>query len=153
MSDNGSISDLEQRLSQSVEPVRAGLAAIEASINEHEEELGRLRLLRTKAKRLLSILDPETPLEKPKKKRELRAGNERRTQVFDFAVACFGGAAFSGPELRRQDGFEERVGVSSARLTQIIDMLHEEGRLRLDHIGSQSYPREKFFRVTADLGA
>jgi hypothetical protein len=136
--------NMSNALREAVAPVRERLEVLEREIAGHEARLKDLRDERTKARRIMEIIDPP-PAKKGTSRAQNRPAAERMDAVIAFAKKLYDGEPFSAPKLRKLDGYEEQVGLSESYLSKVLGDLHEQGRIRLTEIGKS---REKFFVLT-----
>lgn len=144
---NENIQGLLGNVLAAVQPVRDSLAKIEEEITEREAELSALRTARSQAKKVLAIIDPQAA--KPERKRAARGTNpERITEVIEFIRARFNGEGFSGSQVITHPEFRSELHLSNQYLHAIIKNAHEQGLIRLDHVGTERSPREKIYFLT-----
>jgi len=130
----------EQAMRQAVDPISQELTMIEERIGEMEAELSTLKAMRTKGLKLLAILDPEKAEPKKKTAREYRISEARLEQVMATLRSWNGDGVFNS------DQVAERTGIHVTTIHKVLKELHEQGRIRLDHMGG---PRNtsKFYAV------
>ena len=135
------MSDLDQTFKDAVLPISRELNVIEERIAEYEAELGTLRVLRTRGRKLLAVLDPSA--EQPK--REKRGGfrpisDEQVEKILGDIRNLNGGGTFTSPSV------SELTGIHTTTISKALKVLHDRGAIRLDHMGG---PRNttKFFAL------
>jgi len=128
------MSELEPLAPAALDPLREEMASTEQVITELEERLARLRVRRTALGRALGALDPQWAANhKPKKSKgktpHQRISATKRDQVLATIRERWPDDTFFSNDVAEATGFA-RSSILAALL-----ILHEQGHIRLDHLG------------------
>lgn len=145
---NGDISDMQRAMAATLDPVRAQLVLVEEAISERELELKELREIRAQAKKLLGVIEPPEP--KPVR----RGGGSGTRQISDAQVekvyqrivnSDYASDSFCAKDI------EGVVGIHQTTIHKALKALHDQGRLRLDHLGGPRHTT-RYFAVVGNDG-
>lgn len=128
-----------------LQPLRDEMARVEAEIGEHEKTLVELRKTRTSLGHALRGLDPQWAANhKPKRRKggghSYGVSEERLEAFLEVARERFDGQTLT------VTGMSEALGLHETTVSKLAKILHDSGRLQLDHMGG---PRksQKFYRL------
>lgn len=149
MSDsNGHAPALDTDLAAVLRPVQEQLAEIERELAEVEERAKELRAKRQRRLRILAVVTPQTSQEDTTPKPKSGGGKGISPEKLDEAIGLLRSHIGDFP-----DGYYGKQLLDSAwwpidqsRTSQIMRLLHKEGRLRLVRVGKKG---EKIYKVVA----
>ena len=129
---------VREQIAELAVPLREQFEAVEQSVELKQAELAELRTIRAELLRTLRHIDPS--FKKPMPKKDLNGGFKakqvaeetlQRVEVFLRAHDEEFPEGFAASPVSRHPEFEWSQATASAAL----NVLHDEGRLRLDHKG------------------
>lgn len=145
------IRELQQAIAGTLDPIRQQLAEIESLISELELELDELRKLRTAARKLLAVTDPEVPIRGRRSAqgattlpRTHPVAAAKLRAVEDHVRSTYGdGREFTGAEIDESGA----LPLKRPLIINALNQLHGDGVLRIDHLGQGG---RKFFRLVGE---
>jgi len=158
---------LTAAVAESLAPVRAHLATVDATIAEKEKELAELRAVRTLALRIIRAGDPNS--EEAKRPRQgpkgggttgKRIARETVDGILDELRRRFtpdddiySAGLAKNEDFTRAIGRGRSFGADAQIINTALKLLHEEGALRLDHVGGiGKASNAKVYRLTTGGG-
>jgi len=159
---------LTAAVAESLAPVRAHLATVEATIAEKEKELAELRAVRTLALRIIRAGDPNSEEAKRPRPGGSKGGGttgKRIARETVDAIAAelrrrftpdddiYAAGLAKNEDFTRALGRGRSFGADAQLINSALHLLHEEGALRLDHVGGTGKASNaKAYRLTTGGG-
>jgi hypothetical protein len=139
----------ETREAAYLEPLFDRWAKLNAEISAIEIQLGPLRKERTDLEIALRRLAPDWAAEhtnKPGPRTRREGGDhsspspERQQRVLDFLNEQFTGRTFAAKDV------SDEIGLHITTIHKVLKVLHEDGRIQLDHLGGPKQTT-RYFRT------
>lgn len=135
---NEKIKGLYETLAGLAPQMHHAVDSLQREIDAKQTELGELREAHSQATKILYAVDPDsrpTPTTKsPRKKIRVDSGvsDELVDKVYDWLVAHVDSETFWGNQIVERNDFDV---TTQTTLSRALNVLHERGKLRLDHTG------------------
>jgi response regulator of citrate/malate metabolism len=136
-------------MSDYLEPLREEMSATEARLTELETEVVELRKKRTVIGRALTTLDPQWAANhKPKKRTGGTHGitQERLDEIFGEIERRWPTEPVNAKMV------SDALGIHTTTINRALKQLHDQGRIRLDHMGGAKKVSKFFTLAAADDG-